>query len=124
MIDDVSLRTIDDGALRRRIIAVPQDATFFPDGTSFRTNLDPFAEIADTEYQAVPKRTALWPLVSARGGLRAALTADVLSHVQRQLWSLARAVRRHVCVKQQAAEVGVHIMLTQSRRRIAPLLLA
>ncbi|KAF5863601.1 hypothetical protein ETB97_009695 [Aspergillus alliaceus] len=53
MIDDVSLRTIDRGTLRRRIIAVPEDATFFPDGTSFRTNLDPFAEIADAEYQAV-----------------------------------------------------------------------
>ncbi|PWY75050.1 ABC transporter [Aspergillus heteromorphus CBS 117.55] len=93
-IDGIPLQTIDHSTLRRRLIAVPQDATFFPAGTSFRTNLDPFSEATDAECQAVLERTGLWTLVTARGGLSAALTPDTLSHGQKQLWSLARAVLR------------------------------
>ncbi|PYH93315.1 ABC transporter [Aspergillus ellipticus CBS 707.79] len=108
IIDNIPLRTINPTTLRRRLIAVPQDATFFPDGTSFRANLDPFAETTDAECQAVLERTSLWTLVTARGGLTSALTPETLSQGQRQLWSLARAVlRRRVRAREQrlAAEV-------------------
>lgn len=107
IIDGVSLRTIDRSTLRQRIIAVPQDPTFLPDGTSFRNNLDPFTAATDEECQAVLEIVGLWALVSDRGGLAAGLIADALSHGQKQLFSLARAVlRRRVRVRELAGEVG------------------
>ncbi|PYI34585.1 ABC transporter [Aspergillus indologenus CBS 114.80] len=97
-IDGTPLHLIDHATLRHRLIAVPQDAIFLPDGTaSFRTNLlAPFADeiINSAECQAILERTGLWNVVAARGGLDAPFTADALSHGQKQLWSLARAVLR------------------------------
>lgn len=53
------------------------------------------------------KTVGLWPLVTDRGGLEAGLTADMLSHGQKQLFNLARAVlRRRVRTRQIDAEVG------------------
>lgn len=110
-IDDVSLLTIDRSTLRRRIIAVPQDPTFFPDGTTFRKSLDPFNETNAEECQSVLKLTGLWSLVSERGGLSAGLIADTLSHGQKQLFNLARAVlRRRVRTHQLENEVGEDYM--------------
>ncbi|RAK78825.1 P-loop containing nucleoside triphosphate hydrolase protein [Aspergillus fijiensis CBS 313.89] len=108
-IDGVPLHSIDHATLRHRLIAVPQDAIFLPDGTaSFRTNLlAPFAnETTDpAECQTILERTGLWSVVTARGGLDAPFTADALSHGQKQLWSLARAVlRRRVRAKGLAEE--------------------
>ncbi|KAJ5951885.1 uncharacterized protein N7479_010298 [Penicillium vulpinum] len=106
-IDDVSLLTIDRSTLRRRIIAVPQDSTLFPDGTSFRKNLDPFDTANEEECQAVLEMAGLWSLVSDRGGLMTGLSADGLSHGQKQLFSLARAVlRRRVRAHCLDAEIG------------------
>ncbi|RAH67797.1 ABC transporter [Aspergillus aculeatinus CBS 121060] len=108
-IDGVPLHSIDHATLRHRLIAVPQDAIFLPDGTaSFRTNLlAPFPnETPDpAECQTILERTGLWSVVTARGGLDAPFTADALSHGQKQLWSLARAVlRRRVRAKGLAEE--------------------
>lgn len=41
IIDNIPLHRINRDTLRQRIIAVPQDPVFLPDGTSFQTNLDP-----------------------------------------------------------------------------------
>ncbi|ROV97453.1 hypothetical protein VMCG_06839 [Cytospora schulzeri] len=107
IIDGVSLRTIDRSTPRQRIIAVPQDPTFFPDGTSLRSNLDPFTAATDKECKAVLEAVGLWPLVSDRGELTAGLTADTLSHGQKQLFSLTGAVlRRRGRARELAAEVG------------------
>ncbi|CAK7267892.1 hypothetical protein SEPCBS57363_002820 [Sporothrix epigloea] len=93
-IDDLPLRTIDRPTLRERIIAVPQDANFLPDGTSFRQNLDPFGTADIAMCQAALETVQLWPFVVERGGLEAGLTADTLSQGQKQLFSLARAILR------------------------------
>ena len=86
---------------------MPQDATFFPDGTTFKKNLDPFHAAKDEECQAVLETVGLWPLVSDRGGLEAGLTADALSGGQKQLFSLARAVlRRRLRAGQIDSNVG------------------
>lgn len=51
--------------------------------------------------------TGLWSLVSNRGGLTAGLSADGLSHGQKQLFNLARAVlRRRVHARHLDAEIG------------------
>ena len=93
-IDDLALHTVDRTTLRERIIAVPQDANFLPDGTSFRENLDPFGAADAAMCQAVLETVDLWPFVLDRGGLEAGLTADTLSQGQKQLFSLARAILR------------------------------
>ncbi|KAI0178732.1 ABC multidrug transporter [Hypoxylon sp. FL1284] len=95
-IDGAPLRRLDRATLRRRVIAIPQDVVFLPDGSSFRENLDPFLDAAadDANTESVLETVGLRALVSARGGLDAAMTAGTLSRGQRQLFSLARAVLR------------------------------
>lgn len=41
VIDNTPLHRIDRSALRQRLIAVPQEAVFLPDGSTFKTNMDP-----------------------------------------------------------------------------------
>lgn len=93
-IDDVPLYRIDRQVLRQRIISVPQEAVFLPDGSSFKSNLDPVAVSSDLECRSVLETVGLWPFVSERGGLLAGMTADALSQGQKQLFSLARAILR------------------------------
>jgi len=93
-IDSIPLHKIDRATLRQRIIAVPQDAVFLPDGTSIKTNLDPFGVASDDECLEVIRAVELMGFVEDRGGLEAGLTADTLSAGQKQLFSLARAILR------------------------------
>lgn len=86
---------------------MPQDPTFLPDGTTIRDNLDPDGLLGatDAESEAVLAVVGLWE--SIKGGLTAALTTDMFSHGQKQLFSLARAVlRRRVRERVLGAEVG------------------
>lgn len=94
-IDNTTLDRVDRTTLRRRIIAVPQESVFLPDGSTFRANLDPFAAADMADCQAALEAVALWTMVSDRGGLEAAMSPDTLSIGQKQLFSLARAVVRH-----------------------------
>lgn len=106
-IDGVSLHKIDRSTLRQRIIAVPQDPVFFPDGTSIQANLDPFDAATDGECQAALEVVGLWAFVCDRGGLASGITADSLSQGQKQLFSLARAIlRRWIRRRAVAAELG------------------
>lgn len=93
-IDGVPLHRVDRSTLRRRVIAVPQDAVFLPDGTAFKANLDPFGVSTDAECRAVLETVDLWGFVEERGGLAAGMSADTLSQGQKQLFSLARAILR------------------------------
>jgi ATP-binding cassette, subfamily C (CFTR/MRP), member 1 len=93
-IDGMDLTRIERSTLRRRIIAVPQDAVFLPDGTSFQNNLDPFETATESECRSVLEAVALWAFVEDRGGLNAGMVADTLSAGQKQLFSLARAILR------------------------------
>lgn len=106
-IDDIPLHKIDRSTLRQRIIAVPQDPVFLPDGTSFRTNLDPFNASTLETCQSVLETVNLWAFVQERGGLDAGMSSDTLSQGQKQLFSLARAVlRRWIRAAEREAEVG------------------
>ncbi|KAK1835744.1 P-loop containing nucleoside triphosphate hydrolase protein [Podospora conica] len=106
-IDDLPLDKIDRATLRQRIIAVPQDAVFLPDGTTFQTNLDPYRISTAAECRAVLEAVGLWAFVDERGGLEAGMTADTLSQGQKQLFSLARAVlRRRLRARGREAEFG------------------
>ncbi|KAH9885545.1 P-loop containing nucleoside triphosphate hydrolase protein [Xylariomycetidae sp. FL2044] len=109
-IDGTPLGTIDRRTLRQRIITVPQDTVFLPDGTSFRSNLDlavtdgegegeqgqraSSSSSSEADCRAVLAKVGLWALVERQGGLDAGMYADALSQGQKQLFSIARAILR------------------------------
>ena len=94
IIDDTPLHRINRSALRQRIIAVPQEAVFLPDGTSFQTNLDPSEVSSPEECESVLSAVRLGDFVAERGGLDAGMSAGTLSAGQRQLMSVGRALLR------------------------------
>ncbi|KAI0130479.1 ABC transporter [Xylariales sp. AK1849] len=107
VIDDLSLAEIDRSTLRQRIIAVPQEPVFLPDGTSFKSNLDPFKSSTDTEVEASLECVGLSSLVSQAGGLESGMSPGKLSQGQRQLFNIARAIlRRKVRLRELWAEFG------------------
>ncbi|TDZ30419.1 ABC transporter FUM19 [Colletotrichum spinosum] len=93
-IDSVPFHRIDRSVLRRRIIAVPQDAVFLPDGSTIKSNLDPFNAASDAECFSVLRTVQLSAFVEERGGLHEGMSADSLSAGQKQLFSLGRAILR------------------------------
>ncbi|KAI3392009.1 hypothetical protein diail_6336 [Diaporthe ilicicola] len=94
LLDDTPLHRLNRSELRQRIIAVPQEAVFLPDGSTFQANLDPCDVSSPEECQAVLEAVDLWSFVQDRGGLGAAMSASTLSTGQRQLVSLGRALLR------------------------------
>ncbi|KAJ4003924.1 hypothetical protein NW752_012062 [Fusarium irregulare] len=94
IIDGIPLSQIDRPALRQRILAVPQEAVFLPDGTTFKLNLDPLNESTHEECQSVLSTVGLWHFVHGLGGLDSGMSADSLSAGQRQLLSLGRVLLR------------------------------
>lgn len=98
-IDGVDLATLPRDTVRSRLIAVSQDLFFLP-GTT-RQNLDPYGSnnnttsgADDARLEAVLRRVGLWDAVADAGGLGAEFDEARLSHGQRQLFSLARALLR------------------------------
>ncbi|RYC64377.1 hypothetical protein CHU98_g1836 [Xylaria longipes] len=94
LIDNAPLQRIDRSVLRQRIIAVPQEAVFLPDGSTFRANLDPTNILAPAECETVLAKVDLLQFVQERGGLDAPMNAGTLSAGQRQLMSLRRVLLR------------------------------
>ncbi|RAK74304.1 putative ABC multidrug transporter [Aspergillus fijiensis CBS 313.89] len=95
LIDKLPLHRIHRATLRERLIAVPQDPVFLPDGSSFLANLDPTNTATQAECQQVLEAVRMWEFVQERTeGLLAPVTAGTMSAGQRQLFSLGRAVLR------------------------------
>ncbi|GKU01234.1 abc transporter [Fusarium langsethiae] len=93
-IDNVNLHEIDRTTLRKRIICIPQDAVFLPDGSSIKANLDPYHAATDAEYFSVLDTVRLANFVNDKGSLNAGMSAEDLSAGQKQLFSLGRAILR------------------------------
>lgn len=94
VIDSTPLHSVNRAALRQRIIAVPQEAVFLPDGTTFQTNLDPSNISSADECKDVLAAVDLLDFVRERGGVEAGMNPSTLSAGQRQLMSLGRALLR------------------------------
>lgn len=88
------MQKIDHNVLRSKIIALPQDSFFLPEGNSYRANLDPCETASAIECEAALEEVGLLALIKKRGGLQEPLKADSLSQGQKQLFGVARAVLR------------------------------
>jgi ABC-type multidrug transport system fused ATPase/permease subunit len=110
LIDNIPLYKINRSALRQRILALPQEAVFLPDGTTFATNLDPLNISDILDCRSALQSVGLWDLVLEKGGLTAEMSAGTLSAGQRQLFSLARVILRRRHRTQQGSNGGILLL--------------
>ncbi|CAI7637408.1 unnamed protein product [Penicillium discolor] len=110
IIDNTPLHRINRAALREQIIAVPQEAVFLPDGSTFRANLDPSNVSTPEECQVVLVAVELWKFVQERGGLDAGMNSGTLSAGQRQLMSLGRALLRRFIRARNGSDCGILLL--------------
>jgi ATP-binding cassette subfamily C (CFTR/MRP) protein 1 len=92
MIDDIDISGIPRQELRSRLVGVPQDSYLL--SGSVRLNTDPLGLATDTEIIHALKCVQIWNKVKENGGLGADIEAIFLSHGQKQLFCLARAIIR------------------------------
>ncbi|GKZ25115.1 hypothetical protein AbraIFM66951_001571 [Aspergillus brasiliensis] len=109
-IDGIPLHRINRPTLRQRIIAVPQEAVFLPDGSTVQANLDPSSVSTPEECQAILTTVGLWKFVQERGGLNAGMSAGTFSGGQRQLLSLGRALLRRRIRSQKGSNHGILLL--------------
>ena len=91
-IDGIDISTLPRHEVRSRIIGVPQDSYLL--SGSVRLNADPTNSAADTAIIEALKSVQLWDNVKAKGGLDTDIEKIFLSHGQKQLFCLARAMLR------------------------------
>jgi len=92
IVDNVDISTLPRQEVRANLIALPQDA-FFLNGT-VRLNADPMERCKDAEIEVALGKVGLLDIIVEKGGLGVDMHADFLSHGQRQLFCLARAMLR------------------------------
>lgn len=93
LIDGVDISKVSRSDVRTRLNTIPQEP-FFLHGT-VRLNIDPTTETgADFIIVETLKMVELWEHIDSQGGLDIELSDDLLSHGQRQLFCLARALCR------------------------------
>ncbi|KAF4972333.1 hypothetical protein FZEAL_9615 [Fusarium zealandicum] len=92
-VDDLDISTLPREQVRTRLVAVPQDA-FLIDGSSVRLNADPAEGLVDDVIEDALRAVELWDMVVEKGGLGVPIEELHLSHGQRQLFCIARAILR------------------------------
>ncbi|GKZ36394.1 hypothetical protein AbraIFM66950_007465 [Aspergillus brasiliensis] len=94
LIDDVDIAKVHPAQVRTRINTIPQAPYFLP-GSSIRASVDPFGNLSDPDIASILQQVRLWePLGSTIECLGLIVSDSLLSHGQRQLLSLARALGR------------------------------
>lgn len=91
-IDGHDISKVPREDLRKRLNTLPQEP-FFLHG-SVRENIDPLQISTDERIVETLRSVQLWEMLESRGGLDAMMSEDALSHGQRQLFCLARAIAR------------------------------
>ncbi|KAF5647245.1 multidrug resistance-associated 1 [Fusarium sp. NRRL 52700] len=92
IIDGISLSSVSRETIRSRLITLTQDQFVLP-GT-VRHNVDPLGIYSDVEIKEALRLVELHNSIERHGGLDALFDQDTLSHGQKQLFFLARAVLR------------------------------
>ena len=92
LIDGLDLSTMPRHYIRANLNAIPQDPYFI--AGSIRLNLDPYSSSSDMLLISALRKVHLLDTIISNGGLDADLDPDTLSHGQRQLFCLARAILR------------------------------
>jgi len=90
VIDDIDLSSISRESVRNRIITVPQDFALLDE--PIRSALDPNEEHADDMVTEALQKVHIWDILQERHGLATLGSQISISHGQRQLFALARAI--------------------------------
>ncbi|EME84586.1 putative ABC transporter [Pseudocercospora fijiensis CIRAD86] len=93
LIDNHPLAHVPRSVARERIIAVPQTTVLLPDAT-VRKNLDPYNQCSLEDCLEALDVVGLTGVIRDRGGLETALSNEMLSQGELQLFGLTRAVLR------------------------------
>ena len=93
LVDGLDIATLPREIVRTRLVGVPQDALLIG-GSSVRLNADPAEALSDAAIEDVLRSVELWDIVTQKGGLDAPVEDLHLSHGQKQLFCLARAMLR------------------------------
>lgn len=94
-IDGLDTSTLPREEVRSRLISITQDYFAIP-GT-IRQNIDPFDTASDEVITAILSKLGMWDAIQQKGGLHVAMTEEMLSSGQRQLFCVARALLRKDC---------------------------
>ncbi|KAH0496963.1 hypothetical protein TgHK011_004301 [Trichoderma gracile] len=97
IIDSILLNTISRENIRSRLITVTQDQFVLP-GT-IRQNIDPSDSYTEDAIIDALHAVNLWTAIDSRGGLDATFEDEMLSHGQKQLFFVARAILKKDCGK-------------------------
>lgn len=104
-LDNHDLSTLPRPLIRQKLICLTQDPLLFTG--SIRLNADPLGEATDSEILSALRKVGIWDVIAAKVEtgkesegtvLDAVMDENFLSHGQRQLFCLARAMLRRSSV--------------------------
>ena len=108
-IDGIPIGRVNRDVLRQRLITIPQDPSFLPEGHTVKENVDLFDEATDEECMEVLEQTNLAALL--KDGIHGTFAPETISHGHQQLFSFARAVlRKKVRARSGNVSGGILIM--------------